>query len=84
MRRMGGAGQPMGHLDLRFPLLLEHLSIWTYVFQCFWALGRSRSTPVQRNRPTASSSTPLGGILGLPGLGREPLRRVTGTFIADT
>ena len=47
MMPVGGAGQPMGHLDLRFPMHLEHLSIWTYVFQCFGALGRSRSAPVQ-------------------------------------
>ena len=31
MRPMGGAGQPMGNLDLRFPMFLSHLSIWTYV-----------------------------------------------------
>ena len=61
MRPMGRAGQPMGHLDLRFPTFLEHLSIWTYVFQCFWALGRSRSTPVQRNRPRASKGLPPPG-----------------------
>ena len=32
MRHTGGAGQPMGHLDLRFLMRLEHLSIWIYVF----------------------------------------------------
>ena len=65
MRPMGGAGQPMGHLDLRFPMFLPHLSIWTCVFQCFGALGRSRCTPVQPNRPGASKGTPSPrGILG--------------------
>ena len=28
---MGCAGQPMGNLDLRFPMFLSYLSIWTYV-----------------------------------------------------
>ena len=38
------------NLDLRFP--------------CFWALGRSRSTPVLPNRPEASKGgLPVGGIL---------------------
>ena len=27
MRPMGGAGQPMGHLDLRFPILLGPLTL---------------------------------------------------------
>ena len=47
MMPTGGVGQPMVHLDLRVPMNLEHMSIWTYVFQCFWALGRSRCTLVQ-------------------------------------
>ena len=28
---LGCAGQPMGHLDLRFPTFLSQLPIWTYV-----------------------------------------------------
>ena len=28
-----GAWQPMGNLDLRFPMIWARLSIWTYVFQ---------------------------------------------------
>ena len=35
---MGSAGQPMGHLDLRFLMFLEHLLMWTYVFKGFCAL----------------------------------------------
>ena len=77
MMPMGGAGQPMDNLDLRFPMFLEHMFIWTYVFTCVGALGRSRCTPVQPNRPRPSlDKSPLEGILRNLGLGREPLRRV--------
>ena len=35
MMPMGGAGQPTSDLDLRFPLILAHLSILAYVFRGF-------------------------------------------------
>ena len=36
MRHMGGAGQPMGHLDLHFPMFLVHLFIFDLRFPMFW------------------------------------------------
>ena len=50
MRAMGGVGQPASDLNLRFPMFLDHQTLWAYVFLYFGALGRSRLTPVQRNR----------------------------------
>ena len=58
MKAMGGVGQPTNDLSLRFPMLLGHRTLWAYVFQCFGALGRSRLTPVQRNRPEGSKVGP--------------------------
>ena len=73
---------PSDALSLRFHMFLGLMSIWTYVFQYFWALGRSRSTPVLPNRPEASKGRPplvvKGGVLGP---GREPLRRVQGPLL---
>ena len=76
---MGGAGQPTSDLSLRFPILLGHRTLWAYVFRGFWALGRSRSAPVLRNRPRPSKvRLPIAAFWGVSALGREPLRRVQG------
>ena len=34
---MGGAGQPMDDLSIRFPMCFARVSILAYVFQCFGA-----------------------------------------------
>ena len=69
MMTMGGAEQPTSHLDVRFPMFLAHASILIYVFQSFWAFGRSRLMPVQPNRPRPrKDQPPLGCILGGLGL----------------
>ena len=58
MKPMGGAVQPTSDLDLRFRMCWAHLLIRACVFLGFWARGRSRSTPVQRNRPEGSLEPP--------------------------
>ena len=62
---LGRAKDAMSDFSLRFPMFLDHRTLWAYVFQSLWALGRSRLTPVQPNRPRPSKGwPPPDGILG--------------------
>ena len=73
MMPMGGAGQPMGNLDLRFPMFL--------------GLRRSRITPVQRNGHPALSqfgTTFYLEVFSGFGPGGEPLKEGYSTLDTDT
>ena len=57
----GWAEDAMSDLRLRFLMCLCHRTLWAYVFPLFFALRRSRLTPVQPNRPRPSKGWPARG-----------------------